>query len=68
MAKSKMDLILEREVSVTMPISLWVFIQQATINFDLRKVDPRLLEDYQQDRLNVEKRLEKMFDKEWPIA
>lgn len=63
-----MDLILEREVSVTMPISLWVLIQQAVINFDLTKVDSRLLEDYQQDKLNVEKRLEKMFDKEWTLT
>jgi hypothetical protein len=67
MAKSNLDLVLERQVAVTMPISLWVTIQQAVINFDLTKADPRLLEDYQQDVLDIRTRLEKLFDKEWPL-
>lgn len=67
MAKSRMDHILEKEVSVTMPVALWVTIQQAMERFDVAKVDPRLVEEYSQDRIDILKRLEKMFDKEWPL-
>ena len=68
MRKSKMDVICEKEVSVTLPIAAWVLVQSAMSNYDTRRVDPRLLDETMVERAGILKALGVMLDEEFPLA